>query len=54
MRENGVRRLPVVDVDGKLAGILTLDDVLSLLAEVQYDLVAVVIGQGRRERALRP
>lgn len=54
MRVNSVRRLPVLDAEGRLCGILTLDDILSVLAEVQYDLVAVVLGQGRRERVLRP
>lgn len=33
MRGKGVRRLPVVDDDGGLQGIVTLDDLLSLLAE---------------------
>jgi CBS domain-containing protein len=33
MRSGAFRRLPVVDREGKLAGILTLDDVLMLLAE---------------------
>jgi CBS domain-containing protein len=33
MRSGAFRRLPVVDCDGKLAGLLTLDDVLMLLAE---------------------
>src|SRR5574340_1750409 len=33
MRDKGVRRMPVVDGTGGLAGILTLDDLLSLLAE---------------------
>jgi CBS domain-containing protein len=33
MRARGVRRLPVVKPDGTLAGIVSLDDVLSLLAE---------------------
>ncbi|QDT28561.1 Hypoxic response protein 1 [Gimesia panareensis] len=33
MRSGGFRRLPVVDQDGKLAGVLTLDDILELLCE---------------------
>lgn len=31
MRENTVRRLPIIDEDGTLEGIVTLDDVLVLL-----------------------
>ena len=33
MRDKGVRRMPVVDREGGLVGILTLDDLLNLLAE---------------------
>jgi CBS domain-containing protein len=33
MRRGGFRRLPVVDANGKLVGLLSLDDVLMLLAE---------------------
>jgi len=33
MRRKGVRRLPVVNKTGGLAGILTLDDIVDLLAE---------------------
>lgn len=33
MRGLGVRRVPVVDDEGRLAGLVTLDDVLSLVAE---------------------
>ena len=33
MARNGVRRLAVVDPEGRLAGLLALDDVLELLAE---------------------
>ncbi|MCA9014153.1 MAG: CBS domain-containing protein [Planctomycetaceae bacterium] len=31
MRAGGFRRLPVVDADGKLVGVLSLDDILELL-----------------------
>ena len=33
MRNGAFRRLPVVDDDGKLVGIVTLDDILMLLAD---------------------
>jgi CBS domain-containing protein len=33
MREHGVRRLPVLTHSGALAGILTIDDLLELMAE---------------------
>lgn len=33
MREKSVRRIPVVDDDGELVGIVTLDDVMVFLAE---------------------
>jgi CBS domain-containing protein len=32
MKENGVRRLPVVDEDGRLVGLVTLDDLLRVLS----------------------
>lgn len=32
MRDRGVRRLPIVDDDGRLVGIVTLDDLLVLLS----------------------
>ena len=32
MREAGVRRLPVVDDDGRLVGLVTLDDLLRILS----------------------
>ena len=54
MRENGIRRIPVVDADEVLIGILTVDDVLDLLGGVLIDLVHLVDGQRRREIKARP
>lgn len=33
MSEQGVRRVPVVEADGRLAGIITLDDIVFVLAD---------------------
>lgn len=53
MEERGVRRLPVVDGDGALVGILTLDDALQVLAEQQVELAKVVVEEQRHERHFR-
>lgn len=50
MRSAGVRRVPVVNRHGGLEGVITLDDMIELLAEVLEDLVGLVGGQSRRER----
>ena len=42
MKEEGVRRLPVVDADGKLKGVVAADDVLEILARELGQLAAVV------------
>lgn len=54
MRKRGVRRLPVVDNDGSLAGILTLDDALALVGEAVSNLVALVSREIDREPMFRP
>ncbi len=54
MREKAVRRLPVVDADGVLIGILTMDDLGALLAEMQSRIWAVVERQRSREERTRP
>ncbi len=53
MRSRGIRRVPVVDRDGALAGILTVDDVLELLAETIGDIAALLEREQRREKERR-
>jgi CBS domain-containing protein len=42
-----------VDGDGALVGILTLDDVLQVLAEQQAGLAKIVVEEQRHERHFR-
>jgi CBS domain-containing protein len=53
MRRRGLRRLPVVGTDGALVGIVTLDDMLSLLAAQMRDLAQAVESEQRREGETR-
>jgi CBS domain-containing protein len=53
MRNKGVRRMPVVDREGGLIGIITLDDLLSLLAEEMTELAKLVSHERQREAAAR-
>lgn len=52
MKEKGIRRVPVVNGYHHLVGILTVDDLLELLAEQLNDLVALVSRQQKREEQL--
>jgi len=45
MAESQVRRLPVVDVDGRLVGVVSLADVTRHLAETDPVLVATTVGE---------
>lgn len=54
MRERGVRRLPVVDDAGSLAGIVAVDNLLEALAEQLDAVVRVVKAEQTRETATRP
>jgi CBS domain-containing protein len=53
MRERGVRRLPVLTHSGALAGILTIDDVLDIVAEQLSDVVHAIERERARETRLR-
>lgn len=53
MRNAGVRRMPVVDADGVLVGIITVDDYINVFAEQMEDLVRLVSREQLRERNLR-
>ncbi len=54
MRAKGVRRVPVVDAGGALAGIVAVDDFLDLLAEEISALARLVSREQARERTARP
>lgn len=47
MGEQGIRRVPVVDKDGNLVGIFSLDDVLELLTGQLEDILLLVRRQRR-------
>ncbi len=53
MRQKGVRRIPVVDTEGALAGILTVDDVIDVLAEELNDLTRLISREQLREYQIR-
>ena len=53
MRSEGVRRMPVVDAGGRLAGIVTMDDMVELLAEEFADLARLMHRERLREQKAR-
>jgi CBS domain-containing protein len=53
MRIKGVRRLPVVDNDGNLIGVVTLDDLLELLVEELGLLVKLIVHEQKKEASDR-
>jgi CBS domain-containing protein len=53
MRFKGVRRVPVVDEDGALLGIVTLDDLLTVIGE-ELSLLARVLSREQAQEERRP
>ena len=53
MRFKGVRRLPTVGLDGQLIGIVTVDDLLEILAEELSELAKIVAHEQSHEAVAR-
>ena len=53
MRRRGIRRVPVLTAAGTLAGIVTLDDLLELVAEQLGDVVKAIATEQSREARTR-
>jgi Mg/Co/Ni transporter MgtE len=53
MRASGVRRIPVVTEKGDLAGIVTVDDLLEIVAEELEDVVHAIGNEQHRETKRR-
>ena len=53
MRFRGVRRLPIVNTENRLVGIVTIDDVLAVLAEGLAGIAHVVSREHLREGRVR-
>lgn len=54
MRSFGVRRVPVVDGEGALSGLLSIDDVLPAISNEVAEVAFLVSRQARRELERRP
>lgn len=53
MRAKGIRRLPVVNDDNELAGILSVDDLIDLFSEQIVDLARLIAREQGREKTGR-
>lgn len=51
MKTNGVRRTPVINAAGGLEGILSLDDIVDLIAEEMSNLAGLIQRQQQRQRS---
>jgi CBS domain-containing protein len=54
MRTGGVRRVPVVGTRNELVGVLSIDDVLDVMANQLAAISGAIRGEQARERVMRP
>jgi CBS domain-containing protein len=54
MQSRGVRRLPVLSADGRLEGLVSLDDILENINDDLTSLIRLVAREQKRERQERP
>lgn len=54
MKQHGIRRLPVVDDNGMLTGLVNYEDILQALMEQMTSLVNLIDSERRIEQMLRP
>jgi CBS domain-containing protein len=52
MRAWGVRRLPVLDPENRLIGLVSLDDILVLLGREMFDIAETIDGEIKHERRI--
>jgi CBS domain-containing protein len=53
MRDAGVRRIPVVNENNELIGIVSTDDIVQLLADEMTEVAKLISREQRREMAMR-
>jgi CBS domain-containing protein len=46
VRKSAVRRFPVIGIDGKLKGIITLDDIITLLGKEMANVASIIENEG--------
>ena len=54
MRRHGVRRMPVLNQEGTLAGIISIDDLFALLAEEMAELAKLISKEQVEETQRKP